>query len=150
MTQSDSLYPIATLPRRLGALLYDLMAVISLFLVVGAIWVIGFNGGLAIEPGHALYAPMMSSCFIVAVGFFLFFWLRDGQTLGMRAWRLSVQSRNGQKITLIQALVRALSAIVSFMFLGLGYFWALITPTQMTWHDMISHSVIVQLPKKRQ
>lgn len=52
---------------------------------------------------------------VVACFFYVYFWTRGGQTIGMRAWRLKVQNLDGSKLSKRQALVRALTSL-----LGLG------------------------------
>jgi uncharacterized RDD family membrane protein YckC len=42
----------------------------------------------------------------IIIGFYAWFWVRAGQTIGMRAWRLRVQNKDGSNITLTQALIR--------------------------------------------
>lgn len=140
-------FPPASLVKRLGALIYDLMAVAALCLVVSALWVIGLNGGEAITKTHPYYPYLQASFPLTGLLFFLFFWLREGQTLGMRAWRIQVRQKGGGKITLPQALIRAGVAVISFAALGLGYFWQLLPPQKKSWHDLASQTVIVQLPK---
>lgn len=141
------LLPPASLVKRLGALTYDLMAVSALCFMVSALWVIGLNGSEAITKTHPYYPYMQASFPLTGLLFFLFFWLREGQTLGMRAWRIQVQHKEGGKITLIQALTRAGVAVISFATLGLGYFWQLLPPAKKSWHDRASNTIVVQLPK---
>ena len=47
--------------------------------------------------------------------FFVFFWTRSGQTLGMKAWRLRVQNLDGSLINKMTAVKRLLPTL-----LGLG------------------------------
>lgn len=140
-------YPQASLLRRLGALLYDLMAIIALLMLVGALW-LPFNGGEAITAEHPLYPLLRVTLILTPFIFYLFFWLRDGQTLGMRAWRLRIQQWDGRPIRPEQAIIRLFAAILSWLPFGLGFFWMNFTPTFRTWHDTISKTEIVQLPKK--
>lgn len=139
-------YPLASLLRRMGALLYDLMAVVALLMLVGALW-LPFNGGEAITAEHPLYRLQRVTFILTPFLFYLFFWLRDGQTLGMRAWRLRIQQFDGTPITVKQAIVRLFAAILSWLPLGLGFFWMNFTPTYRMWHDTLSQTEIVQLPK---
>jgi uncharacterized RDD family membrane protein YckC len=85
---------------------------------------------------------------VISFGFFAWFWLHGGQTLGMRAWRIRLQRIGGDPITPWQTLLRFLVAILSWLLFGLGFLWSLIDQEQLTWHDRYSLSELVVLPKK--
>ncbi len=136
---SQELQP-APLPRRLGAMLYDAMIIMAIWMVVGAIGV-GLNGGQAVT------GPLFSSLlFLVTFGFFAGFWTRRGQTLGMLAWRLRIQTLDGYPISLMQALLRFFTAIAALLPLGLGLWWSLIDKQKLAWHDRYSETRLVLLP----
>ncbi|MFD2724526.1 RDD family protein [Ignatzschineria indica] len=63
-----------------------------------------------------------------------FFWLRDAHTTGMRAWRLRIQQIDGRPITAQRAILRLLTAIISWIPLGLGFLWVFVSPTRLAWH----------------
>ena len=133
--------PNAPLYRRLGAMLYDSLVIIAIWMIVGAI-------GVALNQGEAIEGPVFSSTlFLVTFLFFAGFWTRNGQTIGMLAWRLRIQTSEGNSITLMQALLRFFTAGVSLLCLGLGYWWMLIDKQGLTWHDRYSETRVVVLPK---
>ncbi|GGZ86041.1 RDD family protein [Ignatzschineria indica] len=140
-------YPRALLHRRLGALLYDILAIFALEMVIAVIF-LPFNGGNAIEADHPLF-PLQRTLFaLLPFIYFLFFWLRDAHTTGMRAWRLRIQQIDGRPITAQRAILRLLTAIISWIPLGLGFLWVFVSPTRLAWHDKLSGTEIIQLPKK--
>lgn len=53
--------------------------------------------------------------------FFCYFWVRGGQTIGMRAWRLQVVNQHGKTISLKQAIIRFYVSLA-----GLGNLWVLV------------------------
>ena len=132
----------AGLFRRLMAMLYDLFLLLSVLLFASALALLVTRGTL--DYHHPLFRSYL---FIICFSFYAWFWIHGGQTLGMRAWRLRVQRLDGKPITLWQALLRFLSAIPSLGVFGLGYLWILVDKKRMAWHDRISESVIVLLPK---
>ncbi|WP_026878135.1 RDD family protein [Ignatzschineria larvae DSM 13226] len=140
-------YPRAQLHRRLGALLYDILCIVALEMVVGAIFLL-FNSGEAITQGHPLYKAQQTCFAIVPFLYFIFFWLRDAHTTGMRAWRLRIQTLDEKPITAPKAIIRLFCAILSWIPFGLGYWWILVSPTRLAWHDRLSGTEIIQLPKK--
>ena len=66
-----------------------------------------------------LFAAMLAS----AAAFYIWFWCRSGQTLGMLAWRLRVQDYQGQLLTPGRAILRLALAWPSFFLFGLGAFF---------------------------
>ncbi len=131
-----------TLLRRLAAMVYDG------FLIV-AIWMCTGFAAVAINGGEEVQGPVFQTAlFLMTFAFFAYFWVRLGQTLGMQAWQLRVQTLDGRHITLKQALIRFMSAIVSFACFGLGFLWMLFSSNKATWHDSFSETQIVLLPKK--
>lgn len=142
----NSSYPRALLHRRMGALLYDILCIFALEMVVAALFLL-FNAGEAITSEHSLYKIQQTLFAIVPVVYFLFFWLRDAHTTGMRAWRLRIQRLDGKAMTSTQAILRLLFALISWIPLGLGYWWVFVSPTRLSWHDRLSGTEIIQLPK---
>ncbi|WP_207063373.1 RDD family protein [Motiliproteus sp. SC1-56] len=133
----------ASLLLRLAAMLYDSLIVIALWMLIGAIGV-GLNGGEAVE------GPFFKSClFLITFIFFAGFWTRSGQTLGMQAWRIRIQTPDGFTITPLQALIRFFAAMAAALPLGLGYWWMLFDRQGLTWHDRYSESRVVRVPKPR-
>ncbi|MDA1372462.1 MAG: RDD family protein [Proteobacteria bacterium] len=142
--------------RRLAALLYD-------GFLVAAIWmVLGFTLQLFVGPdtnqlvdgrvqtnpelGNILFVLMVASC----AGFYVYFWTRSGQTLGMIAWRIKVVNLKGYPLNPIQALLRFIAAWPAFFMLGLGYLSMYLDPNGDAMHDKLSSSKVVLLPKSHQ
>lgn len=129
--------------RRLAAIFYD-------SLLLGAIWmaatfpVLAFTHGEAIRSGNLVYTT-----YLLLIGwlFFSWFWTRGGQTLGMRAWRIRVQTVNGAPLDWRQSTRRYLASVLSWLSLGIGFFWQWIDADQRTWHDRLSGTRLVVLPK---
>ncbi|GEK46698.1 RDD family protein [Bisbaumannia pacifica] len=137
----DRTWP-AGLGRRLGAMLYDTLVVIALWMVLGFV-AVALNGGEANET------PLFHSVLLVATfAFFAFSWMRGGMTLGMQAWRLRIQTPEGARISLTQALLRFFVGLASWVALGLGYWWVLFDGEKRSWSDIASGSRVVVLPKK--
>ena len=129
--------------RRLAAMFYDG------FLVV-AIWMCTGFAAVALNGGESVDGPLFQSIlFLITFAFFAYFWVRLGQTLGMQAWQLRIQTLDGKHITLKHALVRFMVAIPSLLCFGLGYIWMLFSANKTTWPDMVSETQIVLIPKKK-
>ncbi|HSN16645.1 MAG TPA: RDD family protein [Gammaproteobacteria bacterium] len=132
--------------RRLAAACYDALVLAAVFFIGAALAMMVSRG--AITPDHPL-AELLFRLYLLALGFAFFggFWVRNGQTLGMLAWRVKVvQTGSGTKITWSQALVRYLAAYLSWLPLGLGFWWSLWDKDQRTWHDRLSGTQLVSAP----
>ena len=128
----------AGLARRLAAIFYDALLILAIWMITLLAMVVA-NGG---EP--VLGAPVQSLLFLEAFTFFAYFWTRAGQTAGMRAWRLRLESNDGRRVSLHQATLRFAVALVAFGAFGMGYFWALIDRQGRTWPDLASNCRVVQ------
>ena len=72
--------------------------------------------------------------------------MRNGQTLGMLAWRGKVVREDGGPVSWTQALIRYLAAYVSWLPLGLGFWWSIWDPGKKTWHDRLSGTRLIGAP----
>lgn len=135
----------AALWRRLVAMVYDTLLLVAVLMTATAV-ILPLTGGEAISG--PLRWPYRAYLLFVGCGFFAVFWHFGGQTLGMRAWRLQVRGAAGP-VSWREAWLRSLSAIVSWLPLGLGYLWSLFDDEQRTWHDRLSGTNLVVIPKRR-
>jgi uncharacterized RDD family membrane protein YckC len=58
--------------------------------------------------------------------------------------QLEVVSYQGNAISFREARLRSFGYLVSLGCFGLGFLWALFDPEQLTWHDKISRTLVVQ------
>jgi len=140
--------PAASLIKRLMAMLYDVFLLAAVLFIAGAIANI-LNGGEAIGPDHPWYHVYQAYLLLVTLAFFGWFWTHGGQSLGMKTWRLKLIADDGSEINWRQATIRFLVAILSWLCVGLGFIWILIDKHGRAWHDIASHSRMVQLPKSK-
>lgn len=131
----------AGLFRRLGAILYDSFLLISVLFFATALFQIGWPVDSITMPWFRIYL------LIVSYFYFASSWLWGGQTLGMMAWRIRLQSTTDTKITWWSALRRFVTAIISGLICGLGFWWALWDQQKRTWHDLASETRLVVIPK---
>ena len=135
----------AGLLRRLGAMLYDGFLLAGV-MIVAAIPLPFFQS--AADDSAWVRALIQIYLVLVCFLFFGWFWTHGGQTLGMRAWRLQLCRIDGQNLAWSTAVVRFLSALLSWLALGLGFFWVTIDPQNRAWHDRLSKSIVVVLPPR--
>ncbi|MBB3167950.1 RDD family protein [Simiduia aestuariiviva] len=135
-------YP--SLLRRLGAMFYDTILVAAVSLAYGAVFlwakVAWFDYTIpADEKANLGWTGFIGWLLLLAM-YFSFFWVRSGQTLGMKTWRITVVDLQGQRINLRTALLRWCLAWISLALAGIGYWWSIIDKDSQTLHDLISKS----------
>ena len=134
--------PRPLLARRFGAMLYDLLVLAALWMVTAALC-------LAVTTGHmdVQHPPWWQRLALLAVttAYFAWSWHRGGQTIGMRAWRLSLRDGHGGRVSIRLALVRVLLASLSLALAGAGFWWALLDHEHLTAHDRLCNTRMVLL-----
>lgn len=132
------------LRRRLAAMAYDALLLTGIFMLASLPFVTyaaGPPAGTLLRIGFQLYLML------VAFLFFGWFWVRNGQTPGMLAWRLKLVQRDGAPVTWPLAAKRFAAALLSWACLGLGFLWVLVDRDQLAWHDRMSGTRLRLLPK---
>lgn len=135
----------AGLLRRLGAMLYDGLLLVAIFMLAGLL-ALTVTGGEAVPSGSFWFQAYL---LLIAMLFLCGFWINGGQTLGLRSWRLRVESADGGPVDARQALLRFAAAFLALAPAGLGLFWLVIDPERRAWHDRLSGTRVVLLPKPR-
>lgn len=137
-----------SLPRRLTAILYDVLLVVALVAVVNGL-ALGALVQLTDGKQQVLTENLVQLLTLLSVfGFYSIFWLKSGQTLGMQAWRIKLVDFHGGRPTAGKALLRCLGACLSAACLGLGYLWCLVDRNNRYWHDYLSGTELILLPKE--
>lgn len=131
--------------RRLGAMAYDSMLLVSVLLFVTILYVF-FTGGEVINSGDIFYQLFL--IIIIAI-YFILPWKIRGQTLGMQSWKIKLVQDVDERMVYVtygQAIKRFLFAFVSWMPVGLGFLWSLFDQEKLAWHDRLSKTKLIHLP----
>lgn len=135
----------APLWRRLAAALYDALLLVAVWLSAGLALSVGSTVlGMALSPRFTQACLFMLSFF-----FFGWFWINGGQTLGMRAWKLSLRREDGKPLNWANAMLRFSAAILSWGLAGVGMLWCLFDRQRRSWHDIVASTEVVVLPGTR-
>jgi len=114
--------------RRLAALLYDLLLVVALAFVA-TFAMLPLTHGEAILTstqgfvGHLYHALLFS----LVLGYFGWCWTRTGQTLGLKAWRIKLETGIGERLGWRGAIERFLLG-TGVAVLGVTGLWYLRAP----------------------
>ena len=125
--QSTSGAP-AGLFRRLAAMFYDALLIVALLFIV-TFAMLPLTGGEAILTstqgglGHFYHGLLLLAGF----AYFGVCWTQGGQTLGMKAWRLRLETADGGALNWAEALVRFTIGLSLALLAALGL-WYLSRP----------------------
>jgi uncharacterized RDD family membrane protein YckC len=132
--------------RRLAALIYDALLLAALLMVFTGVALL-FTHGAAVVPatvGTWVYVYRAGLILVVA-SYYVINWLRSGQTLGMRAWRLRTESNSGKTLTLKAAGLRVVFGALAWAPAALGVLWLYLDPDHLALHDRLSRTRVVRL-----
>jgi len=145
--------------RRFASLVYDILVIIAFAMLTTILYlfavqalilagVLHLNGAedvsALIQNSPWLYNIRGILLVIVSLLFFGYFWTKSGQTIGMRAWRLKVQTLDGKLISWPQAFIRSITAV-----LGLGNLLVLVDfKNKNALQDYLSKTCVIALTKE--
>nr|WP_281182386.1 RDD family protein [Alteromonas confluentis] len=145
--------------RRLVAMVYDTLVAIAVGMCAAMVIIVTFvvllkNGVMDLqgyaEPADLIQASMLYKSIIQVwvggwiIGFFLWFWKKGGQTIGMRAWRLRIYSTVDEPMTWSRLIVRLITSLG-----GLGTLLVLFDfKNKQSLQDRIAKTEVVHLSKE--
>ena len=116
------------------------------FLLLGLAYL---TTNLASQPLQALPRPALAALgcvgFLLAVGYFLFFWSLSGQTLGKLLTSSRVVDPLGQPLGFGRASVRTLGIGLSILPLGAGFVGLWSDIGRRAWHDRLASTKVVRV-----
>jgi uncharacterized RDD family membrane protein YckC len=120
----------------LDNLILGIPAAILLIIIVAA----------AGKNGTGLVLIVYGLLIIAVVAYFVYFWTKDGQTLGNRALNIRVVKTDGSLLTVGGAIVRYIGYLLDSIIFGLpiGYIWAAFDTQKQAWHDKIAGTIVVK------
>ena len=145
--------------RRFAAMVYDVLVAVAVgmcaaMVVIVTLIVMLKNGGLDMqgfaEPADLIQAStgykllIQSWVGLWVAGFFLWFWKRGGQTLGMRAWRLRIFSTVEEPVTMTRLITRLVGSLF-----GLGTLLVLFdVKEKQSLQDRLAKTEVLKLSKE--
>ncbi len=136
--------PPASFLARIAAMIYESL------LVTAVVFVASFIIIPVIGEMHAPWQRHLYQVYILVVLFAYFsaFWLRSGQTLAMKTWRIRLVNQTGAPLTLKQAALRFVLALLGLLLAGMGFWWALFDRDRQFFHDRIVGTRLIRVPRK--
>lgn len=135
---------LATRQRRLGSLLYEALVILALAIFLFLLPVALFSGVVHLMPGPGL---LWLYLFVLLGVYFVWCWVKAGQTLAMKTWRLwLIDAPSGRPPRLLQAVVRYGMGWICWP-TGLALLWSFLDPDGQFLHDRIAGTQILYEPK---
>ncbi len=130
-------------------MVYDMLVLWAIWIATGFLHAAIF-GIESTENASHLASTLFPMLLTATFTFYYWFWTHGGQTLGMRAWRLKVIDArlDGTPPHPVKCITRFCGAFVSLSAFGLGYIWCLFDAANDTWHDRISGTRTLVIPKE--
>lgn len=146
--------------RRIAAIVYDVFLLFAVLFVATLIpaYFLSPESFIANPANnsvvHELNIPLQGWIYrgyllVLIIVFYGWFWRKNGQTLGMQAWRLKLENLNGDQPSWMQCVIRVLVAGVSLAAGGLGYWWIWLDRDSRSWHDRASKTVLRSISKDK-
>jgi uncharacterized RDD family membrane protein YckC len=145
----------ASFVRRALAFVIDILPIAG-GLSVLSIYFFGFGDVIAevtARPGDPAARSQYMAMLFRVLSYSLTLWViycafadageRQG-TIGKKILGLKVADRAGDRLMLQQSLRRNSVKFLSFLPLGLGFWWALLPPARKTWHDLLSQTIVMR------
>lgn len=160
---------MASLWRRFGAFVHELLFLVAYLFIVGLIFASLSGESISAGRPQVLTGPiahLQQAYIFLSVGaYFIYFWINGRRTLAFKTWHLKLVSADSTAATLKQAVIRYLAAWIGptlglalFMLIGtrgsawwiLGVFanflWAIADPARQFLHDRIANTRVTRAP----
>ncbi|MDP7593261.1 MAG: RDD family protein [Litorilituus sp.] len=149
-------FPRAGFRRRCASWLYDVLIAIAVYMCAGAMAFLlfyilirygiidmqGFKHPIDLQQSSVFYSVVIYGWNFAWVSyFFVYFWAKSGQTLGMKAWRLRLQNQDSTLISKVTGMKRLLPTL-----LGLGNLAVLFDrKNKLSLQDRLTNTEVVVL-----
>jgi len=167
VAQAAQVAETPSIRRRLVAMLYEAVLLVAIAFFAGVLFLF-VSGGR--EASGWLRVAQQAYLLVVFAAYFLWCWLRGGQTLAMKAWRIRLVAPGHARIPALLGLLRfAYAAIFVGAFLvaiaaafahrnpwlafatlavsGIGLGWALVDRDRQFLHDRLAGTRLVLVPR---
>ncbi len=136
---------LPSLTKLVACFIYDALVVIALCFACGYafLWLVG-------DGTHGLKRYALQLILFCSVGaYFIWCWLKTGQTLAMQTWQLKLVDQHNQLLSIELAIARYVLASVSLMLCGLGFLWAIFDSKSLFLHDRLLKTHIIYVPRNK-
>jgi uncharacterized RDD family membrane protein YckC len=129
-----------SIKRRLASMMYEFILLFAVAFL--GTWLFQFAAGTIAIDGWRRHLLQLFLLGVFAI-YFLWCWLRGGQTLAMKTWRIRVVAKNGHgRLSPGAALARFIYALLLVPTL-IGILWAMVDRDRQFLHDRLAGSLLI-------
>jgi uncharacterized RDD family membrane protein YckC len=125
--------------RRLLSLVYELLLLTAVILLAAGVATALVHSTGVVHPRGLTQLAVTSACF----GYFTWQWHGRGQTLPMKTWKISLETTEGDRVSVARALLRAVLSIPGYGLFGITVLWALVDRENQFLHDRLAGTRLV-------
>ena len=127
--------------KLLAACVYELLILLAIWMATAWVFILIFGDATLSYKRFMLQLVL----WIIAGAYFIWCWIKSGQTLATQAWKIKLVSGAGKTLTFKQALIRYVFASVSTVAFGLGFIWAIVDKDHHFLHDRLLKSHFISV-----
>ena len=132
---------LAGLFVRLLSLFYEGVLLVPVLFIAAWLFL-----ALTHDGSSRVMRPIFQAWLLLVLGtYFSYCWVKSGQTLALKTWRLRVQRVDGTLLSRGSAIARFLVAAVGLGLFGIGFLWAIVDPERQFLHDRLLGTRIVSV-----
>ena len=109
------------------------------------LYVVNLIVGLALNPSTTGRSGIQT---ILGIIYFTYLWSNSspwpGQTVGDKLLSLRVIKTDGSDLSIVQAFVRYIGLVISFLVIFIGVIWVAFDPNKQGWADKIAGTYVVK------
>jgi uncharacterized RDD family membrane protein YckC len=166
-TVSTPPFQTASLWRRFGAFVHELLFLLAYLFIVSLIFASLSGESMRSGRPQILTGPiaiLQQAYLFLSIGaYFIYFWINGRRTLAFKTWQLKLVSADGNIVTLKQAVTRYVACWIGpaiglalFMLIGTqgsawwvfgllaNFLWALVDPARQFLHDRVARTRVVK------
>ena len=134
-----------SLLRRFAILNYDCLLLMAVSIAYGLIY-IGINKLIFQSEADNARGILFQIGWLLSIfSFFCYFWMRGGQTTGMRAWRVQIINLGEKSPSIYQCIIRFFLALLGWAL----FFTSFFHPQKKMLHDSWSKTQLILLDKQK-
>lgn len=131
----------AGIGRRFLSALYECVLLFAIAFIAS----LPFHGAVDSDLSDLNRHAFQLYLFLVFGLYFHWCWLRGGQTLPMKTWKLKLVDINGKPVGIGRCLLRYAAAWLSTISLGAGFLWAVFDRDKQFFHDRLAGTRIINV-----
>ena len=109
------------------------------------LYVVNLIVGVVLNPSTTGRSGIQT---LLGIIYFTYFWsassLWPGQTVGDKLLNLRVIKTDGTDLTIVQAFIRYVGLVISFIVIFIGVIWVAFDPNKQGWHDKIAGTYVIK------